>query len=246
MHIDLNCDIEWNNDICKSLIGIVTSCNIACGGHAGNPESIREILNWAAQASTNPGAHPSYPDRAGFGRRTFPIHPAELRRSIRQQVDLIAGIAQKQGTAITHIKPHGALYNLMFNDENLGLLYLDSIRGYKDITVQYLQCGSIVARLAREAGFRIFEEAFIDRRYHEDKSLVSRSSGNAVIDNPDEVLIQLISLVEKGMVISADGKEIRMNAQSFCLHSDNPNSLKIAEYLKVECASREIFFKELI
>lgn len=232
--IDLNADLgedEIAEGIARdiAIMDIVSSCNIACGGHAGSPETMRAMLVAAKAKGVAAGAHPAYPDRANFGRVSMEIDPARLTASLLEQVKAIAAIAADIGAEITHLKPHGALYNDAQDNENLA----DVIVAVADVAKLALvgMAGSILHRKADEAGVRFIAEAFIDRRYTEHSRLVPRTENGAVIANDADRVQQGLALAE-GTAIAADNGSQTIRADTLCLHSDSAGALATAKAMR--------------
>ncbi len=229
--IDLNCDLGEGLGNDHELLPFISSCSIACGGHAGDESSMREVIQLALRNKVLIGAHPSYPDKENFGRFSMDISGEELTTSIQKQLSRLTAIIKKENAVLHHIKPHGALYNDLAKDELLSRTFLNAIRDYKTTTALYVPYNSIIEQLALADGFSIKQEAFADRNYNNRGLLVPRKFPNAVITEPKKVLEQLENVVKGEKVISVEGLEIPIKAQTICLHGDTPNALEILMYL---------------
>lgn len=229
--IDINCDTGEGIGNEAELLPLVSSCNIACGGHAGDAESMEQVVDLAVRHGVRIGAHPSYPDRAHFGRRSLDLPVAELWQSLQDQVAALEAVLQARGGVLHHIKAHGALYNDLAANPQLGETYLDIFQGYRGRVRVFAPCGSFFASQAREQGFEVWEEAFADRAYRSDGSLASRQMEGAVLTEPEQVWQQLRKMVFFRRADTLDGVEIPICAQTYCLHGDTPRAYEILVYL---------------
>ena len=229
--IDLNCDTGEGIGNEAALLPLVSSCNIACGGHAGDLESMGQVVALAVRHGVKIGAHPSYPDREHFGRRSLELPVEALRQSLREQVAALEAVLEAQGEALHHIKAHGALYNDLAANPRLAQSYLETFASYRDRVRLFAPCGSQFASLARGRGFEVWEEAFADRAYRADGSLASRQMAGAVLTEPGQVWQQLRKMVRRNLADTLDGVEIPIRAQTYCLHGDTPRAYEILMYL---------------
>ncbi len=229
--IDINCDVGEGITREAGLFPYISSCSIACGGHAGDARTMQSSIELALRHLVKIGAHPSYPDKENFGRITISIPPDQLEESIHGQVSTLAGLVAKMNVALSHIKPHGALYNDMTSNRNLAELFLRAVVSFRSKCSLILPPSSIVMKLALEEGFDCKVEAFADRRYNDDLSLVSRSHPKAVISDPEEVLDQVLFLIEQGMINSINGNSVPIVFDTICIHGDNPNAQAILSHI---------------
>jgi 5-oxoprolinase (ATP-hydrolysing) subunit A len=231
--IDLNCDMgELPEAIAdgtqEALMPSITSVNVACGGHAGDEQTMRTTIEQALRWKLAIGAHPGYPDRANFGRLELKMPLDAISDSVYAQVRSLAEIAAGCGVQLTHVKPHGALYNQAVHSRELAQAIAEGIaRWGRDVVVVGL-AGSPMLDVFREAGFSVAAEAFADRRYELDGTLRSRKFDDALIRDPEEAGRQAVNIVERGMVIARDGTEVPVDAQTLCIHGDTPGAVKIA------------------
>lgn len=232
--IDINCDVGEGIGNEEQLMPLISSCNIACGGHAGDAASIRETIRRAIINEVKIGAHPSYPDKENFGREVMDIPTKELQSSIKEQLQLFCSILEKEGGKLHHIKPHGALYNVITKDKALANVFLEAISVYKKRCYLYVPFASKIEELAKVAGFKIKNEVFADRRYNDDLSLVSRKKKNAVIVEPEIVLHHVKRMALNGLIKTISNSEIPIKSETFCVHGDTPSALKILMYLQQE------------
>ncbi len=229
--IDLNCDLGERAELAvidEQLLAIVTSANIACGGHAGDDSSMARTVRAALTRGVGIGAHPSFPDRTGFGRDELPIDPALLEASIAEQVARLANIARSLGAAVTHVKPHGALYHAAMSKQPIA----DAIsRGCSAVgpgLVLVGQAGAGSLARWRSLGHTVAAEAFADRLYEPDGTLRSRKLPGALIHDPAAAARQALWIARNGQAITADGSILNLQAQTICIHSDTPGSVGIA------------------
>jgi len=229
--IDINCDVGEGVGNEKELFPLIGSCNIACGGHAGSEETIRLCLELAKQFSVKVGAHPSFPDKKNFGRVSMNISNEELIKSIQTQMQLFQSILKDMDMQLHHIKPHGALYNDIAKDEFLAVTFLKSIETFKNQVYLYVPYGSVIQRIAIENGFKVLIEAFADRNYNTDLSLVLRKENNALISEGRKVLEHILNMYVDKVVETVSGESIAIDADTYCIHGDTPSAIQILMYL---------------
>jgi UPF0271 protein len=245
--IDLNADVgesygAWRLGEDEQLIPLVSSVNIACGLHAGDPLTIERTVELAVQAGCAIGAHPGYPDLAGFGRRDLAMRPDEVEAAIVYQVGAVAAFARAAGAELRHVKPHGALYNRAATDPAMA----ESIaRGICRVSRELVLVGlasSVMLDAGRAAGLAVAAEAFADRRYDPTGHLRSRTEPDAVIDDPDAVGRQAVAIAIYGTVTAADGSRIAIAADTICIHGDLPGATGRAAAVRraLEAAGVEI------
>lgn len=233
--IDLNADIgELEGDSGRSLdadiLSVVTSCNIACGGHAGDEASMRKTLRLAKQLGIKAGVHPSYPDRENFGRVSMVISTEALRASLRQQAQMFMKIAEEEGVLIAHLKPHGALYNDAAKDQDLAAM-IAGVAAERGISTIVGLPGSKVRNAAITHNLQFCAEGFADRAYEDDGSLRARTKNGAVLHNADEQAKQVLELVS-GNVTAFSGEHIHLEVQTICLHGDTPGAFEAAKAIR--------------
>jgi UPF0271 protein len=233
LEMDLNCDMgELPEAIAdgtqESLMASLTSVNIACGGHAGDEHTMRTTVEQALRWKLAIGAHPGYPDRANFGRLELKLPAKEIADSVYEQVRALAEVAARCGARLAHVKPHGALYNqAVSNRELAGAIAEGVARWSRDVMLMGL-AGSPMLDVFRGAGLAVAAEAFADRRYEPDGTLRSRKFEDALIRDPKAAAKQALGIAERGVVISVDGTEVAIDAQTICIHGDTPGSPAIA------------------
>ena len=230
--IDLNADVgesfgPWPMGADDELVPLVSSVNIACGAHAGDPATILRTVELAARHGAAIGAHPGYPDLAGFGRRDLAMTAADLRASLIAQVGAIQAAARVVGTSVRHVKPHGALYNRAAADEAIATTIAEAIRDLDPTLVLVGLAGSSSVAAGRAAGLAVSEEGFADRRYEADGSLRSRQLPGALLD-PSDAAAQAVAIVRDRSVRADDGSKLAVNADTICIHGDSPDALGVA------------------
>jgi UPF0271 protein len=243
-YIDINCDVGEGIGNEADLLPLISSCNIACGGHAGDDVSMTQVVKLAKQYGVRIGAHPSYPDKENFGRFSMDIGSTELTKSIKAQIHALETILHKEQVSLNHIKPHGALYNDLAKNEAIADLFLKAIASYRESVVLYAPPGSVIAKKAIKNDFKVKLEAFADRSYNQDLSLVSRKLPNAVLNDPKIVLHHLVKMVNENKVVTINGKESHIEADTYCLHGDTPNALQIIMYLSQELPKQQIYIQK--
>ncbi|MBQ6642690.1 MAG: LamB/YcsF family protein [Saccharopolyspora sp.] len=237
MRIDLNSDLaegfgRWELGDDAALLAVVTSANVACGFHAGDPSVIRRACAEAAAREVAVGAQVGYRDLAGFGRRFIDVPPRELTDEVLYQLAALDGLARVEGTEVTYVKPHGALYNAIVRDERQAAAVVDAVTAYdRNLAVLGLP-GSKWLEMAESAGLRTVREAFADRAYTPQATLVSRREPGAVLHDPDAIAQRCLRLANGEPIEAVDGSEVAVHAQSICVHGDSPGAVVIAETLR--------------
>ncbi|WP_231441964.1 LamB/YcsF family protein [Brevibacterium zhoupengii] len=233
MTIDLNSDLGENvpdrvvsDD--AAMLELVTSANVSCGFHAGSPEGIRETLAAATQGGVVIGAHPGYDDYEGFGRRPLDVPASTLQAQVEYQIGALLGLTAAVGGSVAYVKPHGGLYNAIVRDEAQAKVVVAAVKAVDPSLVFLGLAGSVANRVAAEAGLTVAAEAFADRSYNPDGSLVARTEPNAVLHDPQTVAARVLRLVQTGQVEAIDGSLVDVDAQSICFHGDSQGSIDMA------------------
>jgi UPF0271 protein len=229
--IDLNCDLGEDPGAAErdaALLEIVTSANVACGGHAGDAESMRRTVRAAMKFGAAVGAHPGYPDREHFGRRELDASPAEIAAFVASQIAALRTIAAEAGAALRHVKPHGALYNRAAGDPEVAAAIAEGVVRVDAGLVICGLAGSSALEIWQRAGLGTIAEGFADRRYEADGTLRSRRHADALITDPEAAAAQSVRLAAEGWVESASGARVAVAVGSLCVHSDTPGALEIA------------------
>jgi len=210
-----------------AILPMLSACNVACGFHAGDPITIDATLDKAKQYDLEVGAHPSYPDLQGFGRRSMDIKKSDLTSILRYQISALAGMAKSKGITLTHVKPHGALYNDAAKKRDVAEAVCDALASFSSSMVLYVPPESVVASLAIERDLSIRYEAFIDRTYEDDLSLTPRSRVGALITDATLATQHTTSMFRDNEVITTSGSKQSLKADTFCIHGDNAAALEI-------------------
>lgn len=236
-HIDLNADLgesfgPWPMGDDAAMLGVVTSANIACGFHAGDPAGILRTLREAAARGVSVGAHIGYRDLAGFGRRNLQMGHADLMAETIYQIGALQALARAAGTRVSYVKPHGALYNTIAHDKAQAAAVIEGILAVDPHLPLMALAGAPVVGQARAAGLGVIAEGFADRGYLPDGRLVPRGTPGATIHDPDEITARILRLVQTGHITALDGTDIPLSVQSICVHGDNPEAVTIARALR--------------
>ena len=232
--LNINCDLGEGLNNEHIIMPLINSCNIACGGHAGDSGSMIECVEISIKNNVKIGAHPSYPDKINFGRKKIDISPSELSYTIISQIESLETIADSYGLELNHIKAHGALYNQMITDVELSNLYLDTIKDFKKKSLLYIPYKSEIEKIALKKGFSIIYEVFGDRNYNDDLSLVSRNNENALISDPESVVNHIKTIKDTGNVKTINGNYKKIKFDTICVHSDTNNSIEILKKINQE------------
>ncbi|MFH1869639.1 MAG: 5-oxoprolinase subunit PxpA [Pseudomonadota bacterium] len=235
--INLNADLgegygPWYMGDDAAMLAIVASANIACGGHSGDPDAMRRTLRLAQQRGVSIGAHPSYPDLQGFGRRAMVLSPSELENQIAAQVGALVGIAALEAARVTHVKPHGALNNLACVDRGVADTICHAVRAIDRKLILLAPAASQLVAAGRAAGLAVIEEIFADRAYLSDGQLVPRSRADAMIHGPQACLAHVRAMLDAGALIAIDGTRIPTQIGSICVHGDSPDAVAVARHLR--------------
>lgn len=234
MKIDINCDVGEGIASEYLLMQHISSCNIACGGHFGDKNTIDKTIGLAIENEVLIGAHPSFPDRENFGRKIMDISKTKLQESIMHQMDVFLERLDKFNQNLHHIKPHGALYNLIAQDKVAAENFVEAIQKYMDNVFLYVPYLSEIEEVAIENAINIQYEAFGDRNYTNDLKLVSRQDKNALITNPKEVYNHIYMMVMEAKVKTISGEKKELKADTFCIHGDTKNAFEIVNFLSKE------------
>ena len=230
----------WTIGNDAALMDHVTSVNIACGFHAGDPTTIRKTIETAIEKGVAIGAHPGYPDLQGFGRRNMSLSASDVFDIVLYQVAALKGICEASGGSLHHVKPHGALYNQAAKSPELSRAIADAVKAIDTGLIFYGGSGTALISEANECGLRTASEVFADRTYQPDGSLTPRSLPNALIDDPSKAMEQALQMVRLGTVTSLMGQTINIKADTICLHGDGAQALEFAVALRSAFAENNI------
>jgi 5-oxoprolinase (ATP-hydrolysing) subunit A len=230
--IDLNCDMgesfgPWHMGADEQVMPHITSANIACGAHAGDPVVMRQTVRLAKGAGVAIGAHPGFADLQGFGRREMAVDPAELEASLIAQVGALSAIARADGIALQHVKPHGALYNMAARERPLSDVIARAIAAVDPSLILFGLPNSPMLDAGRTAGLRVAAEGFADRAYEPDGSLTPRTRAGAVIHDVDAVVARAVRMATDGVVLTPSGAEVALRVQTICVHGDTPGAAEL-------------------
>lgn len=237
--IDLNCDLgeslgAWRMGADEAIMPYITSANIACGFHAGDPDTMRRTVECAVRHGVAVGAHPGYPDRIGFGRRDLNATPEEIQNFILYQIGALAAFARSFGTTLSHVKAHGALYNKAARDASLAEAIAAAVQEYDPSLILVGLAGSELIRAGERHGLRVANEVFADRTYQSDGSLTPRKLSNALVKDPQVAAAQVIRMMREGKVGTVEGTEIAVRADTVCIHGDTPGALEFVRAVRSE------------
>ncbi len=243
--IDLNSDLgegfgPWVMGDDKAMLDVVTSANIACGGHASDPETMFRTLTWARERGIVVGAHPSFPDKEGFGRRRLPFPPPEIERFVAAQAGALAAIAALAGTSVRYVKPHGALANVASEDRAVADAIVRAVRAIDSRLAILAISGTVLEHAAREAGVPVFSEIYADRGYTPQGNLVPRDQPGALIDDYGAAAARLQTYLETGRMPTVGGAPVALAGHSICVHGDNPHAVVMARAIRVALAGRGV------
>jgi 5-oxoprolinase (ATP-hydrolysing) subunit A len=243
--VDLNADLGegfgvWSLGDDAAMLDIVTSANVACGFHAGDPAGLLRVCRAAAARGVRIGAQVGYRDLAGFGRRFIDVDPPDLTADVIYQIGALSALALAAGTAVSYVKPHGALYNTIVDHEHQARAVAEAVHAVDPALPVLGLSGSAFFTAAEELGLRTVSEAFADRAYRPDGRLVSRREPGAVLSDADEIADRVLTMVTQGVVTAVDGTSIPVDAESVCVHGDSPGAVRIAMAVRARLAGHGV------
>lgn len=235
--VDLNCDLgesfgRYELGEQREILKYVTSANVACGFHAGDPSVMRETVELAIENGVKIGAHPGLPDLNGFGRREMKITPQEGYDMVVYQIGALQGFLSARNEKMQHVKPHGALYNMAAKDTKLAEAIAQAVYDVSSSLVLFGLAGSELTKAGEKIGLRTAHEVFADRTYQDDGSLTSRTQSDALITDQEHSVAQVVKMVKEGKVLSQQQTEVSLRADSICIHGDGEHALEFAKYIK--------------
>jgi len=243
LRIDMNCDMgesfgAWKMGNDEEILPFVSSANIACGYHAGDPATMRKTVAAALKHGVSVGAHPGLPDLQGFGRRNMAISPQEAYDMMVVQIGSLAAVAASQGAKLTHVKAHGQLYNMSVKNEALAKALAQAVFDVNRELVFFGLAGSLMLDIAESIGLRTASEVFADRLYQPDGTLTPRTQPGAMIEDVDVSIRQTLQMVKEGTVTASDGSKVKVRADTLCIHGDQPGAVTFAKSIR-EALTRE-------
>ncbi|MBA6152469.1 5-oxoprolinase subunit PxpA [Gelidibacter maritimus] len=241
--VDINADVGEGLDNEAQLMPFLSSCNIACGGHAGNEMTMASVVKLAKRHQVKIGAHPSFPDKANFGRLAMDISSEKLLGSLKSQVNNLIKILKAENELLHHIKPHGALYNLANTEKTYAEVVISLMKHYDKSVKLYAPYGSIVSKMAEKNGITVIYEVFADRNYNDDLTLVSRSHPNALIEDAAELSDHVLFMLQHHKVKTISGTEKEIKVDTICIHGDHPQAEQHLQILTAELNKKGIQIK---
>lgn len=237
--IDLNADLgesfgAYTLGEDEAMLALVTSANIACGFHAGDPDVMARTVAAAVRAGVALGAHPGLPDLVGFGRRAMAVTRDEAYNLVTYQIGALAAYAHRYGQKLQHVKPHGALYNMAERQPPLAQAMAQAVRDFDPALRLFALSGGVLAQAGHDVGLRVVQEVFADRTYQRDGTLTPRTLPDALIHDPAEAARRMVWLLTEGVIVTADGAEIALTVDTICLHGDQPGAAVRAQVLRRE------------
>ena len=243
--IDLNCDMgesfgAWKMGNDTALMDFVSSVNIACGFHAGDASVIRKTVETAIEKGVAVGAHPSFPDLQGFGRRAMSLSAQEVFDVVLYQTAAVKGICEALGGKLHHVKPHGALYNQAAKDKNLAGAIAESVKAIDKNLILYGLSGSLLISEAERIGLKTASEVFADRTYQSDGTLTPRSLPNALISDTEKAVLQVLQMISEQTVTTTNGEKISIKAETVCIHGDGAHALEFAKIINAKLKEKGV------
>ena len=245
LSVDLNCDLGESYGLFKigndeEVLKHITSANIACGFHAGDPNVMMETVKMAKAHGVKIGAHPAFPDLQGFGRREMLLTQQETYNLVVYQIGAIDAVARACGTKVFHVKPHGALYNMAARNKNVADAIAEAVMDVNPQLVLFGLAGSLLVKAGEEKGLRVAHEVFADRNYQPDGTLTPRSHADAMIHDTENAIKRVIRMIKEGKIAAIDGTDFKINADTICVHGDEPQTLEFVVRLKQALINEEI------
>jgi len=229
--MDINCDLGEGLSNDAQIMPFITSCNIACGAHAGNKNLMTTTVLLAKKNHVKIGAHPSFIDRANFGRIEMNVSSEILTQQIIKQISLLKEISEENGVELHHVKPHGALYNMAAKNKEVALSVIEAVKSFDEELIMYVPYRSLIADELKHRNMPFYYESFADREYLDDLTLMSRKDDRATIKNPQRVLERAKQLINLGTIKTFRGNNIKIKSDTICIHGDNPNAVAIVKSL---------------
>ena len=229
--VDLNCDLGEGCITDEAIMPFISSANIACGYHAGDVDTIKQTLALAKLNNVAIGAHPSYPDRANFGRKEMDLPVQEIKSLVIEQVQLVQSLAAAMGLSLHHVKPHGALYNKAAKDEETAIAIAEAVYAIDPSLILFGLANSESGKAAKNLGLAFYNEVFADRTYTDQGQLTPRTEVNAMITTDEEAIRQVLQMLQEETVTSTNGKKIPIQADTICIHGDGEHAVSFAQHI---------------
>ena len=229
--VDLNCDLGEGCNTDESIMPFISSANIACGYHAGDEATIKKTLSLAKAFQVGVGAHPSYPDRANFGRKEMNLPFQEIKSLVIEQVRLVQSLAAAMGLSLQHVKPHGALYNKAAKDEETAIALAEAVHTIDPSLILFGLANSESGKAAKKMGLQFYNEVFADRTYTDQGLLTPRTEVNAMITTDEEAIRQVLQMLQEETVTSTNGKIIPIQADTICIHGDGEHAVSFVKHI---------------
>ena len=251
LSVDLNCDMgesfgAWRMGNDAALMDFVSSVSVACGFHAGDASVIRQTVETAIGKNVAVGAHPSFPDLQGFGRREMKMSPEEVFDIVLYQIAAVKGICEAFSTKLHHVKPHGALYNQAANDARLAEAIAKAVKAIDGNLILYGLAGSFLIAEAEKIGLRTASEVFADRTYRADGTLTPRSQPNALIENTEKAIAQVWQMISEKTVTTTDGEKVSLSAETVCIHGDGAHALDFAKTINAKLKAKGVKIESVL
>jgi UPF0271 protein len=234
LHVDLNSDLGEGAGFDIELLELVSSANIACGFHAGDPASILQSIREAKERNVAVGAHPSFADRENFGRTELAVEPSQFFSQLVYQLGAFSALATAEGVRMNHVKPHGALYNMAVRDQRLAEAIVRASLVVDPYLILFAPAKSELERAAETSELRVVHEVFADRNYLADGSLVPRTRADALLNDPQEAAKRVLRMLREGKVQSVEGRDVVVRAETICVHGDTPGAVEFARELRTQ------------
>jgi len=248
--VDLNSDMgesygAYTMGMDSEVLKHVTSANIACGWHAGDPVVMEQTIKTAVKEGVSPGAHPGFPDLMGFGRREMKVTPAEAKAYVIYQIGALEAFARAAGVSLRHVKAHGALYNMAARDEKLAMAIAEAVKATNPELILMGLANSCLTKAGQQIGLKVAHEVFADRAYNADGTLVARSHPGAMIEEADLAIRRVVRMVKEGKVEAITGEDISIQADSICVHGDSPKALEFVQKIRKALEEEGIIIEAL-
>lgn len=240
LSVDLNCDLGEGYPADAALMPLISSANIACGYHAGDKDTMRRTIALALEHGVAIGAHPGFADKANFGRKAIQLSLSEVYYLVQEQTLDLANLAYREGAYLQHVKPHGALYNLAAQSLEWASAIAEAVRDFNADLILFGLSGSLSVKVAQTLGLRTANEVFADRSYQADGLLTPRDHADALIENTEACIAQVLQMVEKGQVNALQGPPISLHADTICLHGDGKHAISFAQAIRHALETKKI------